>query len=209
MNELFELNSKNLKKGYFWSAGFLSFIFILLLLFDSSKIPLKWIIIVFFGTLILLPLFILSVWSWDWYRNRRNYNRIYCKKPYRNLKRIGFYNRVKSVIHINGMIDYIYFSKFNNWEIYFEVSFLKPKVVTFSIRGHIPEFRKKKDPKTGNPIKKRFRSSFSISIYNVYARQNAYTIDFEQVEGKPFEYQAKQLALFSIVPSLTWNFKFK
>lgn len=167
MNELFELNSKNLKKGYFWSAGFLSFIFILLLLFDSSKIPLKWIIIVFSGTLILLPLFILSVWSWDWYRNRRNYNRIYCKKPYRNLKQIGFYNRVKSVIHINGMIDYIYFSKFNNWEIYFEVSFLKPKVVTFSIRGHIPEFKKKKDE-----LKKLNFENIEIDRYGVLWKIN-------------------------------------
>lgn len=70
------------------------------------------------------------------------------------------------------------------------------------------EFRKKVDPSTGQKIKKKFRSSFSISIYNVYARQNAYTINFEQVEGSSFEYQAKQLALFSIVPSFTWNFKF-
>jgi hypothetical protein len=70
------------------------------------------------------------------------------------------------------------------------------------------EFLKKRD-ENGALVKKRFRSTYSVSIYNVYAHQNAYTIDFEPVEGKPFEYQAKQLALFSIVPSFTWNFKFK
>jgi hypothetical protein len=70
------------------------------------------------------------------------------------------------------------------------------------------EFLKKRD-ENGALVKKRFRSTYSVSIYNVYAHQNAYTIDFEPVEGKPFEYQAKQLALFSIVPSFTWNFKFR
>jgi hypothetical protein len=167
MNELLELNSENLKKGYFWCAGLLSFIFILTLVLDDSEIPLKWIIIIFSGTLIFAPLFILSVWSWDWYRNRRNYNRIYCKNPYRNLKQIGFYNRVKSVIHPNGMIDYIYFSKINKWEIYFEVSLLKPKVVTFSIRGNIPEFKKAK-----SEIKKISPEKFEIDRYGIFWKIN-------------------------------------
>ena len=127
MKELLELNSRNLKKGYFWIIGFLNLIFITLLIFFHSEISLKWILIIFSGTLIILPLIVLSAWSFDWYKNRRNYNRIYCKKPYRNLKEIGFYYREKSIIHANGMIDYVYFSRINNWEIHFTVSFLKPK----------------------------------------------------------------------------------
>ena len=167
MNNFFELNFKNLKNGYFWSAGFLSFIFILLLLFGNSEISLKWIIIIFLGTLVFLPLFILSVWYWDWHRNRRNYNRIYCKKPYSNLKNIGFYNRVKSVIHSNGMIDYIYFSKIDNWDIFFEVSFLKPKIVIFSIQGHIPEFKKAK-----SEFKKISPEKFEINRYGILWKIN-------------------------------------
>ena len=182
MNELIELNSENLKKGYFWSAGFLSFIFILLLLFDSSEIPLEWIIIVFLGTLIIFPLFILGVWSWDWYRNRKNYNRIYSKNPYKNLKQIGFYNRVKSVIHPNGMIDYIYFSKFNNWEIYFEVSFRKPKIVTFSIYGNIPELKEMK-----TEFEKKNNEKFIIDKYGISweintKKENSITIKY--IENK-------------------------
>jgi len=167
MSDFFKLNLTNLKKGYFASAGFLSFIFILLLLFDNSKISLKWIIIIFSGTLIFLPLFILSVWYWDWQRNRKNYNRIYDEKPYSELKRIGFYNRIKSIIHLNGMIDYIYFSKFDNWEIFFEVSFLKPKIVIFSIRGHIPEFKKAK-----SEFKKLSPEKFELNRYGILWRIN-------------------------------------
>ncbi|KGL58411.1 hypothetical protein [Polaribacter sp. Hel1_85] len=142
MNELFELNSENLKKGYFWITGVLNFIFVLFLAFFYSELSLKWIIIIFFGTSILAPFFILSVWSYEWFSNRRNYNRIYSKNPYNNLKQIGFDNRAKSLINTNGMVDYVHFSKFNNWEIYFGIGLLKPKIVTFSINGKIPDLKK-------------------------------------------------------------------
>ena len=45
-------------------------------------------------------------------------------------------------------------------------------------------------------------------MYNVYARQNAYSISFRQSEADPDVNEAVRLALFSIVPSVTWNFKF-
>ncbi|HHZ65416.1 MAG TPA: TonB-dependent receptor [Flavobacteriales bacterium] len=55
---------------------------------------------------------------------------------------------------------------------------------------------------------KNFQSSWSFSIYNVYARQNAYSIRFQQSEDDPNKTEAVQLSLFTIVPSVTWNFKF-
>ena len=50
--------------------------------------------------------------------------------------------------------------------------------------------------------------SLTFSIYNAYARENAYTINFEESETDPNITQAVKLALFSIVPSITFNFRF-
>lgn len=50
--------------------------------------------------------------------------------------------------------------------------------------------------------------SLTFSLYNAYARENAYTISFEESAADPNVTQAVRLALFSIVPSLTFNFKF-
>ena len=55
---------------------------------------------------------------------------------------------------------------------------------------------------------KRFTSTWNFSIYNAYARQNAYAISFIQSEDNPNITQAEQLSLFSIIPSISWNFKF-
>jgi hypothetical protein len=56
--------------------------------------------------------------------------------------------------------------------------------------------------------KRRFQSDFSLSVYNAYARENAYSITFQESEDNPGTTEAVQLSLFSIVPSFTWNFKF-
>lgn len=56
--------------------------------------------------------------------------------------------------------------------------------------------------------KKRFTSDWTLSIYNVYARENAFSISFQESESNPGTTEAVQLALFSIVPSITWNFNF-
>jgi CarboxypepD_reg-like domain/TonB-dependent Receptor Plug Domain len=50
--------------------------------------------------------------------------------------------------------------------------------------------------------------SLTFSAYNVYARENAYRITFEENESDPTRTQAVKLALFSIVPSITFNFRF-
>ena len=55
---------------------------------------------------------------------------------------------------------------------------------------------------------KKSESSWNFSIYNVYARENAYSIDFRQSESNPDITEAVQLSLFSIVPSITYHFKF-
>ncbi|MBB1284211.1 TonB-dependent receptor [Flavisolibacter sp. BT320] len=62
-------------------------------------------------------------------------------------------------------------------------------------------------PKPG----KRLQSYWVFSIYNAYSRANPYFIYFNQ-EGNPYDgslkVQAKQVSLFPILPSVTWNFRF-
>jgi hypothetical protein len=51
-------------------------------------------------------------------------------------------------------------------------------------------------------------SSWNLSIYNVYLRENAFQINFETDPNDPNRTRAMQLALFKIVPTITYNFKF-
>jgi len=62
---------------------------------------------------------------------------------------------------------------------------------------------KKKNPEK----KKRFQEERVLSIYNVYNRKNAFAINFKQDEATNMTY-AEKSAIFSIVPSITWNIKF-
>lgn len=55
---------------------------------------------------------------------------------------------------------------------------------------------------------KRFRSSWTFGLYNAYNRKNAYIIDFRESEANPNVTEAYRIALFGIIPSITWNFKF-
>ena len=55
----------------------------------------------------------------------------------------------------------------------------------------------------------KFDHNLNISIYNVYARENAFTIRFEEDEDNPGKTKAIQTSLFRIVPSITYNFNIK
>ena len=56
--------------------------------------------------------------------------------------------------------------------------------------------------------KKNRESSWNFSVYNAYARSNAYSIYFRDDDNNPGQMQAVKLSLFRIVPSVTYNFKF-
>lgn len=60
--------------------------------------------------------------------------------------------------------------------------------------------------------KNRLVSSWNFSVYNVYMRENAFAIVFEEKKddnGNPTgKTVAKQVTLFKLIPSITWNFKF-
>ena len=54
---------------------------------------------------------------------------------------------------------------------------------------------------------KKYESSWNFSVYNAYARENAYTITFRDNETDPTKTEALRTALFKLVPSVTYNFK--
>lgn len=56
--------------------------------------------------------------------------------------------------------------------------------------------------------KRRFESSWNFSIYNVYAHRNAFSITFRENEQDPTKTEAVRMALFQMIPSVTYNFKF-
>ncbi len=57
---------------------------------------------------------------------------------------------------------------------------------------------------------KKWYSDIAVSIYNVYSRKNPYFI-FNSIEGSAsqgnLDVKAKQVSLFPILPSITWNFR--
>jgi outer membrane receptor protein involved in Fe transport len=59
--------------------------------------------------------------------------------------------------------------------------------------------------------KKRIQSYWVFSVYNIYSRKNPYFIYFNQ-SGNPYngslKIEARQVSLFPVLPSVTWNFKF-
>jgi len=58
-----------------------------------------------------------------------------------------------------------------------------------------------------NPQKK-WQGEWVFSAYNAYARKNAWSIYFEQDENNPHRTKAMKSYLFSIIPAITYNFRF-
>ncbi len=54
----------------------------------------------------------------------------------------------------------------------------------------------------------KFESSWNFSVYNAYARENAYFIQFRENEDNPGITEAVQFALFKAIPSISYKFKF-
>jgi hypothetical protein len=61
---------------------------------------------------------------------------------------------------------------------------------------------------------KRLENDLTLSVYNATDRRNPYFIflDVETEKGDPVDFvtgiKAKQVSLFPVLPSITWNFKF-
>jgi len=55
---------------------------------------------------------------------------------------------------------------------------------------------------------KRWRGEWNFSVYNAYARKNVWALNFIQDDEQPDVTYAEMTYLFSIVPAITYNFKF-
>ena len=60
--------------------------------------------------------------------------------------------------------------------------------------------------KLGKLTNKKWQSELNVSVYNAYARHNTWAIIFDQ--GKDGSIVTKNMYLFSITPSISYNFKF-
>ncbi len=77
--------------------------------------------------------------------------------------------------------------------------------------ARIPDYHRSDFSVTLDPKKnegRRFKSSWNLSVYNMYARKNPFSITFEEDDDNPGQTQAIRTYLFSIIPTVTYNFKF-
>jgi hypothetical protein len=77
----------------------------------------------------------------------------------------------------------------------------------------LPSYHRLDISATYTPQKKnkKLQSYWVFSVYNLYNRKNPYFIYFDQ-SGSPYngslKIQAKQVSLFPVLPSVSWNFRF-
>jgi hypothetical protein len=62
--------------------------------------------------------------------------------------------------------------------------------------------------KTKERGNRKWTGEWSFSVYNAYGRHNAWTINFVEDENDSNKTNAEMTYLFSIIPSITYNFKF-
>ena len=151
MKELLLLNKKHLIKSYLWSSGILTFIFSIYLYFFHLEISFKFITIIYLSTIIILPSFIIIVWTSDWFRKRKYLTRILKQKPYSELSKIGF-NKKTIVSNHNSLVDYVLFTEINDCEIVFNVDLNKSKIAEFKIYANT-EFTKLSYSEYSNELK--------------------------------------------------------
>ena len=72
------------------------------------------------------------------------------------------------------------------------------------------KYKEVKNFETGEveKVKKKMESNWNFSIYNLYARENAYSLSFQENSEDPTKTEIIQLSLFKMIPSISYNFKF-
>lgn len=55
---------------------------------------------------------------------------------------------------------------------------------------------------------RKWNGEWNLSLYNAYSRKNAWSINFLQDTENPYKTYAEMTYLFSIIPSISYNFKF-
>lgn len=91
--------------------------------------------------------------------------------------------------------------------------FMGTKIPIYSERNdaRLPDYHRLDLSFTYNPKKnenRKFKTEWVFSIYNVYARRNAFNIKFSDEKSTNGELLAEKVSLFSLVPAITFNFKY-
>lgn len=74
--------------------------------------------------------------------------------------------------------------------------------------GRLPEYHRLDLAVTWNRKKtKKYESSWNLSVFNVYGRENTYSLSFRENADKTGT-EIVQTSLFKIIPSISYNFKF-
>lgn len=78
--------------------------------------------------------------------------------------------------------------------------------------NRIPDYHRLDFSATYNPRKnehRKIKSTWNLSVYNVYSRRNAYSVSFRQNEDNPNLSEAVRLSIVgSFIPAITYNVKF-
>jgi hypothetical protein len=57
--------------------------------------------------------------------------------------------------------------------------------------------------------RRKYKQSLNFSVYNLYARRNAYSVTFRQNENNPNVSDAVRLSIIgTVIPSVTYNFTY-
>jgi hypothetical protein len=75
----------------------------------------------------------------------------------------------------------------------------------------MPDYHRLDLSLTWKPQPKKLRKwegEWNFSLYNAYGHKNAWAINFEEEPNNPYKTRARMTYLFSVVPSVTYNFKF-
>ena len=114
------------------------------------------------------------------------------------------------------------FSLSGNWVLFSGLPFTAPSgrfvyggeiVPTYTERNgdRLPNYHRMDVGLTYNPKKNRnrkFKSTWNVSVYNVYNRRNPNMIRFQTSDTDPLRTSASQVSIFPIIPTVTWNFEF-
>ena len=163
MNEFFKLNRGFLIKSYYWFSGILTTGFLLYLCFFYKEVPLNWIVIILILTIIILPFFVLSVWTYDWHRKRKYINRIVKQNPYSELEKIGF-NKKALIENHNSLKDYVPFREIDGIQIILNVDIRKSKVVKFTTYCNTLNLNSQQFSKKFNELK---HKNIELSFYSL------------------------------------------
>ncbi|WP_298512702.1 hypothetical protein [uncultured Kordia sp.] len=142
MKELLALNKIFLRKSFLWISGIGSFLFSIYVCFFFAEISAKWMLIIYSLTLVIIPLFLISAWSLDWFRKRRFKRKILAQYPFSELASIGFVEKTLKTNH-NSLVDHVVVAEINDLHIAFDVDLHTPKTATFTVYGSIYDMNSK------------------------------------------------------------------